>query len=580
MISSITLASFLSLVPSIVMATLTCRPEGPVVPRPTCLSESPIFQTAASNLTQTLDEAVSGSIEAGWAVENVSFSLAVISADQDDPGVPIWEHHHLASGNTRGTEDLDRDSQYLIGSISKVISVYVLLKSGIDLDAPVTQFLPPLRNPNSTIPWQDVTPRILASYLGGIPANSGFSEYYYLKDVFLAYGLPPIDDSEYPPCGVTGLSKGCSDQQLFDAMTKSYPVTAPMERPAYSNAAFVILGMALEQFTGKNYTQLVQEIVSGPLDLRNTFPSPGDDDEAVIPPVDSSWGGDYGKNTPAGGLVSSVSDMSKFSHALLSRSLDLTPTETDAWLKPVSFAGGPYTMSGMSWEILRPFDLTPDHPHPVTIYGKSGGALAYRSQLSFADDYGIAVLILTAGPMQAAPVLTDAMLSTIIPVVDKVSRDQAMKYEGNFTSREETGASIEASLVQDKDSLMLSSLQRNGTDIVAGLIDIWDVTMGEFLPKVGPTIRIFPTKLSENSTVDGKSVVREVWHLWPDISSSFKTDLPGRGLEDQNCVTWTIGDWVHYGSEPLDRILILKDENGEVVGLEIPFLRSGVLLPS
>src|SRR5687767_15061842 len=97
-------------------SALKCHPEGPILPKPTSLSTSPIFTSAALNLTNALNAAISGNITAGWPVNNVSFSLAVVSADEDEP---IWEYHHLAA-NTRGTEKLDRDSQYLIGSISKV----------------------------------------------------------------------------------------------------------------------------------------------------------------------------------------------------------------------------------------------------------------------------------------------------------------------------------------------------------------------------------------------------------------------------------------------------------------------------
>ena len=79
-------------------------------------------------------------------------------------------------------------------------------------------------------------------------------------------------------------------------MKKSHPQTAPNERPAYSNMAFVLLGMALEEHTGKNFTQLLKE-VTDPLGMNNTFASPGDDDRAVIPP-ESGWGSDYGLNTP------------------------------------------------------------------------------------------------------------------------------------------------------------------------------------------------------------------------------------------------------------------------------------------
>ncbi|KAL6352232.1 hypothetical protein LRP88_14437 [Fusarium phalaenopsidis] len=545
----------LSFTTSFAWGNLKCRPEGPVLPRPTALAESAIFKEAAANLTDTLDAAVSGSITAGWPVKNVSFSLAVISADQDKPGVPIWEYHHLASANENGTKDLDRDSQYLIGSVSKVIASYVLLKSGVDLDAPVTKYLPKLGDKRSTIQWRDVSLRMLASHLSGAPANYGFSEFYVLKEVFLSIGFPLVEDSDYPPCGVTGLNKGCSRQDYLTGMTTSYPQTTPNERPAYSNMAFVILGMALEEYTGKNFTQLVKDIVSNPLDLKHTYPSPGDSEKAVIPPGESSWGADYKENTPS--------------------------IQIDAWLKPVAFAGNEYTMTGMPWEILRSSKLTPDHPHTVTIYGKSGGAQNYRSQLDFVDEYGFAVVLLTAGPMKAAPILRDAMLATFVAAADAVSREQAEKYEQKFRHKGGKGqVPVEASLKQDKDSMVLASLRRNNTDILAGLAKIWTFSLGDFLPTVGPKIRVFPSGLRETTTLDGKPVTKEVWHLWPDIGSDFKTDLPGNMIEDMNCVGWTIQDWVHYGGEPLDRVVVYVGEDGDVEGFEVPFLRSGVSYPS
>ncbi|KAF5595274.1 beta-lactamase family [Fusarium subglutinans] len=544
---SYSIVSILPLAAHFISAELRCRPEGAVLPRPTALTKSPIFTAAATNLTETLNAALSGSITAGWPTSNVSFSLAVVSADQDDPGVPIWEYHHLAAANTKGTKRLDRDSQYLIGSITKVFTDYLLLKSGMDLDAPVTEYLPGLDG-KSKIRWRDVSLRMLASYLGGTPANYGFSDFYLLKEVFLAYGFPPIDDDDYPTCGVIGLNRGCTGQDMLSGMRESYPQTTPNERPAYSNMAFILLGMALEEYTGNTYAQLLEEVVSCPLDMKDTFPSPGDDDKAVIPPGDSSWGSDYKLNTPAGGLVSSLSDLSKFSHALLSRTLNMTSTEINGWLKPNAFAGNAYTLTGMPWEILRLSNLTPDHPHAVTVYGKSGGAQNYRSQLSFVDDYGLAIIILTAGPMKAAPILTNAMLSTFIDVADEVSREQVKRYEQRYMSDHQDDVPIEAALAQDNGLMILASLHRNGTDVLSSITDIWGLTLGDFLPGVGPKIRVFPSQLRKNATLDGETVVKEVWHLWPDLNSGFETGLPGNWIEEMNCVGWSIQDWVHYGA--------------------------------
>ena len=80
-------------------------------------------------------------------------------------------------------------------------------------------------------------------------------------------------------------------------MRKSYPVIAPMERPSYSNIAFVLLILALENATGRNFTQMVHDAYT-PFGMVDTFPSPGNDSKAVIPPGESSWGSDYGFNAP------------------------------------------------------------------------------------------------------------------------------------------------------------------------------------------------------------------------------------------------------------------------------------------
>ncbi|KAF1730515.1 Beta-lactamase-like protein [Beauveria bassiana] len=517
------------LLPSLVTAFLNCRPDGPVLPKPTSLQNSPVFELAAANLTNTLNDAINGSIAAGWAVENVSFSLAVVSLDQADPGIPIWEFHHQAKTSVNGTKKIDRDSQYLIASISKVLTVYIMLMSDVNIDDPVTEFLPELGNNSSTMQWQNITLRMLASHLAGVPAN------------------------------------------------------VPMERPAYSNAAFNVLAMALEAATGKNYTQMVKEMFSTNLGMKDTLPSPGCDNKAVIPSVESNWGTDFGYSAPSGGLVSTTSDLSKFTHRLLARSLGLSPTQTRQWLKPDAFGGSTSTAVGMPWEIFRPADLVPQHPHPITIYGKNGGALGYRSQISVLDEYGIALIVLSAGAMNAQPLLTDAMLAQFVPAIDEVSRKQAdHDYARNFGTNCNGGNSsgiANITFKQDIDSLTVSSFHLNGSDMLASIPEMWNLTMGQYSSPVGPKLRLFPSDMVKQTKVQHETLTSEMWLLWPELIDGERSDLPGAGLEHANCMTWAIGDWVHYGGQPIDRVLFYRDENGKVVGFEAPFLRTGILRP-
>ncbi|KAI0535261.1 beta-lactamase/transpeptidase-like protein [Xylaria digitata] len=579
-----------------VHATLECRPPGPVVPKPRYVDSHPKLVAATHKLTDVLKGALAGDIYGGWPVENTSFSIGLIMHDQEDKAVPVWEYHHLAPGNINGTRHISRDSQYLVGSISKVVSDYILLRSGLDLDESIATFLPELADEDSLISWKSITLRHLANQVAGIPPNYGFSEYYYLKDYFESLGFPHIGDDAYAPCGIIALNGGCTREQFLKGMVESYPVAQPGERPVYSNIAFTLLMYAVEARTGKNYSELLESYVSGPLGLRNTVVSPGDDDKAVIPPVDNSWGSNYGDNAPGGGLVSSLSDLSIFVHGILSRTIFDSDTAVREWLKPTSSTGSLHSLVGTPWEIYRTEELTPDHPHVVDIYAKGGAAYGYQAQMAVLDEYGAGIMLLTAGSALATPPLYDAILTALVPALDEIAREQAMErgYAGLFvdgstcpsnpSSKEANGSvAFNVTVVQDQDSLVLQSIERNGTDILASLREIWSVTIGGFLAVAPSKARIFPIDIRNEDLIsmsDGTSqrVVREDWRVEWDFTLSGDTDLPGAGLSAKNRLTWTLIDWMYYGSEPIDRIVFVLDaESGDVVGLEIPYLRSGVL---
>ena len=233
---------FSTLLPALGLASFDCRPPGPILPRPTSLSSHPTFAAATSDLERVLQQATSGDINAGWAVENTSFSIGLVSLGQENKGVPVWEYHHLASNTVDGTKEASRDSQYLIGSISKVISDYMLLMSGLSLDDPVTKHIPALRNNGSRVEWDVITLRHLASGLAGVPQYcefspkplascdiveerrrhaltrgclDGFFEIYTLKEYYESLGFPHLEDSDYEVCGVVGLNAPCTDQGML-----------------------------------------------------------------------------------------------------------------------------------------------------------------------------------------------------------------------------------------------------------------------------------------------------------------------------------------------------------------------------
>lgn len=84
----------------------------------------------------------------------------------------------------RGVQKVDSDTVFRLASASKVFPVLALLQiNGVDLNDPVTKYVPQLRDLNKearaqtpiwTVDWDDITLGALASHLGGIGGDSEF----------------------------------------------------------------------------------------------------------------------------------------------------------------------------------------------------------------------------------------------------------------------------------------------------------------------------------------------------------------------------------------------------------------------
>ncbi|EFE44488.1 beta-lactamase, putative [Trichophyton verrucosum HKI 0517] len=562
-----------------------CVPSGALLPRPTELNQSQNIKDATERLSRSLDDAVSGRIKAGWDIANTSFSVSIVSPNGGDPKTGIlWEYHHLAEKNVNGTKHLDSNSQYLIGSVSKIFSDLLLLKSDVDLQDPITKYLPQLKNASSPIDWDNISLLSLSEHLSGIPANT--------KPLYRALGFPPLNKSDYPPCGIADLNKGCTPEELLTELVDSHPVAEPYERPVYSQLSFTLFSLALANETGKDYAQMLEEQVIRPLSLRNTGFSPGEDKRAVIPNVEQQgWGADYGYNAPGGGLYSSLNDLSTLVTKILDYSILQSPQATRRWLQPRSATSSLNTLVGQPWEILRTSGMTPKYPHTIDIYGKSGGAPGYISQINVIDQYGVGVVLSTAGPLdsKAAYIINEAVLSAILPAVEDEARKQAGMYVGEYTSQKgdnedaTDNAPIKLKTIIDNGTgIKLESLSRNDSDILEGIRKIWSATLST-VGQLASEMRVYPTGIERLATND-KSLVEQDWRINFDLIPNVNeqaSDLPGLGKLEALCTSWQTVDWLYYAGVPMDRIVFIVDkEAGRVVGVEIPFLRSGFIQKS
>ena len=107
----------------------------------------------------------------------------------------------------------------------------------------------------------------------------------------------------------------------------------------------------------------------------------------------------------------------------------------------------------------------------------------------------------------------------------------------------------------------------NGTDIGFWAVAIGSNITAEFLDKIKPSIRLYPSGFEPEPTRDGgkrvafKAVFEDLSQ--PDERASFSTD----------CATWVGVTGVVYGSMPLDLFIFEMDEGGKVVGVENAALR-------
>ncbi|RJE17672.1 Beta-lactamase [Aspergillus sclerotialis] len=377
-------------------------------------------------------------------------------------------------------------------------------------------------------------------------------------------------------------------------MSTALPVREPYTEPIYSSLSFELFSIALSQKTGKSYDQLLTETILEPLGLKNTGASPGNDEKAVIPPLDKAtqgWGTDYGFAAPGGGLYSSLGDLATLASRILDETVFQDPESTRQWLKPQSMTSGINELVGRPWEIQRTNNLVPENSHTIDIYAKSGGASGYVSQMSLVDEYGIGFVVLTAGPQDSptASVLNDAVISSLIPAIDQETRKQAHIYTGNFSSGSlqksmsnngKTSAPVSLGLSIDNGTgLKIDPLVRNGSNILAGFGKLWN----SLLPMIGilnSDFRLYPTGI-ENPVDGEKNVVLEDWRINFDIipaDNAAMSDLPGQGKLSNICTSWQSESWIYYGGEALDRIVFKVDRGaGKMIGVDIPFLRSGIL---
>ena len=163
----------LALIPNVLAAkNHHCPPLGPALPAPLAPSTNSDVQAAVDTLKQAINSLTPN-------FNHTAVSIGMISLHEDTPIVDI--HFTPPVLDPRGAQKIDANTVYRIGSVSKVFTVLAALKlTGVSMDDPVTKYLPKLRslksqqetnNDITTVEWDKVTLKALASHMGGIPSD-------------------------------------------------------------------------------------------------------------------------------------------------------------------------------------------------------------------------------------------------------------------------------------------------------------------------------------------------------------------------------------------------------------------------
>lgn len=288
------------------------------------------------------------------------------------PGQQTW---YGSSGIADRTTQapMGADEPYQIASITKTFTAVVALQLAeegiVDLDAPMTTYLP-----DSGVPDSDqMTVRMLLNHTTGL--------YNYLQDPTFFAGVYADPERVWQP------------EELIE-YNVSFPPTFSPPGAAwhYSSANYVTLGLLVEAATGNSHADEIRTRILEPLGMDRTFYPP---DEALPEELPTGYfdADDHSNNAVSAAwatsnMVSTNEDMQTFSQALFEG--DLLQPETRGQMFEFVPGNGEYDMPDLAYGlgVMR-------HQHPVgpapdgttrpaeasTAYGHIGGYGGFRTAM-------------------------------------------------------------------------------------------------------------------------------------------------------------------------------------------------------
>ena len=213
-------------------------------------------------------------------------------------------------------------------------------------------------------------------------------------------GMGSIWTPEFFARGPRAFARTADFLPLFVRDTLLFP---PGARWAYSNAGYVLLGLAIERVSGLSYADYVRERIFRPTGMST---EPADEIDRADPhrAIAYSRGRsaeDVGlrRMMPAGGAVLTARDLHRFGVALLRHALLDSATTTSAMSGKVEYRAGAWYGYGFANEIVK----------GTRIVFHDGGADGISTNLDLLPERGLVAIVLANLDPPAARPIRDAL---------------------------------------------------------------------------------------------------------------------------------------------------------------------------
>jgi D-alanyl-D-alanine carboxypeptidase len=300
------------------------------------------------------------------------------------PGYVPWSG---ASGiaDRRDARLMEPDTLIHTSSITKMFTAVMVLQLAqegvIDLDAPISTWLPDI------VPLADrTTVRHLLNH------TSGIFDYLEDSEFFIeAYQNP---ERTYTP------------SELVDMVDQYGAAFEPGSEGAwkYSSTNYVILGILVEQVTGRTFAEEMRQRIVEPLQLTHTFFAPYEAVEGSVAQgyIDTSDRADVSMTFvfATGNIISTANDLRRFVDGLFSG--HLLHAESVALMATTMYTGGAYDMPELEYGLglmrarlaVGPGPDGAQRPDELsTVLGHIGGIAGSRAAVWRVSERGITIAL-------------------------------------------------------------------------------------------------------------------------------------------------------------------------------------------